>query len=68
MKKVTRWANIMCNQKMEPFKMIVTDGFMTTELPIKNSRLSMVRRTARDVYGVRSGNILVTQIFDNKHE
>jgi len=68
MKRAARWANILCNEAMKPFKMIVTDGFITSEIPVTNSKLSSVKRAARDVYGVKNANILVSQIFDSKHD
>lgn len=65
MSKATRWANILCHEDMTPFKMIVTDGNVTSTIPITNSSLKLVKRAAMDVYGVKPGNILVSQIFDH---
>jgi hypothetical protein len=60
----TRWANIICNQKMQPYKMIVTDGLTTSEIPISNTQLSNVKRWAYEVYNVPHKNILITQVMD----
>lgn len=63
-----RWANVLCNEEMTPFKLIVTDGDRTSEIPITNTKLSNVKRWAYEIYNVPHKNILVTQIFDSKHE
>jgi len=46
------YCNILCNEKSEPYLMIVTDGKTTNEIPVKNSTLETCKRVARDVYGV----------------
>jgi len=61
----TRWANIVCNEKMQPYMLIVTDGEWTTEIPVNNSRLDTVKKAAKNVYGVKPRHMLVTQVFDS---
>ena len=58
------WANILCHEDMTPFQMIVTDGERTSEIPVFNSSLRTLKKAAMDVYGVKPGNILVSQILD----
>jgi hypothetical protein len=64
-KSDTRWANILCHEDMTPFRMIVTDGKMTSTIPVENTQLKTLKRIAYELYGVRPGNILVSQIFDH---
>jgi len=45
------YANILCNAAGVPFKMIVTDGNFTTDVPITNSTLKTAKRAAKDIYG-----------------
>lgn len=59
-----RWANILCNEKMIPFKLIVTEGEWTTEIPISNTRLPSVKRWTYELYNVSYKRMLTTQIFD----
>jgi len=44
------WANILCDEKFVPYKMIVTDGVVTQEIEIKNTTLKTVIEAAREVY------------------
>jgi len=60
----TRWANIICNQKMQPYLLIVTDGEWTSEIPVSNSRLNTVKLAAKNTYGVKPRHMFVTQVFD----
>lgn len=62
----TRWANIICNEQMQPYLLIVTDGLWSTEVPVKNSRLNTVKLAAKNVYNVPKSHILVTQVFDGQ--
>jgi len=57
------WANICCDDKMQPYLLIVTDGEWSSHIPVTNCRLETVQRTARDVYGVPKRRQLVTQII-----
>lgn len=57
-------ANILCHEDMTVFKLIVTNGEWTTQVPVKNTTLKTVKKTAMSVFGVKPGNILVSQIFD----
>lgn len=63
-----RWANIVCDKEMTPFLLIVTDGDRTTEIPVDHTKLKVVKKTAMDIYSVRPGHILVTQILGDKNE
>lgn len=62
----TRWANIVCNEQMQPYLLIVSDGEWSTEVPVKNSRLNTVKLAAKNVYNVPKNHILVTQVFDGQ--
>jgi len=65
MKQKPRWANIICNRNFVPRMLIVTDGEWTSEIPVSNSKLEVVKRTARTIYDVPSKRILVTQVLDD---
>jgi len=60
-----RWANILCKKGLTPYLLIVTDGVYTSEIPVTNCSLDMVKRTARDVYGVPTKRILVSEILED---
>ena len=62
MKKI-RWANIICDAKMKPNMLIVTDGEWQHQVPVSNSKLSLVKRTAHAVFGVAYSRIFVTQVL-----
>jgi len=59
----TRWANIVCGQDKKPYMMIVTDGNEVMNLPIANTSLKIVKKTAMDVFNVPPGHILVSEIL-----
>jgi len=63
MSNKTRWANIVCNEQMQPYLLIVSDGEWSTEVPVKNSRLETVKLAAKNGYNVPKNHILVTQVF-----
>jgi len=63
-----RWANIVCNQKMQPYLLIVTDGEWSSHMPVSNSRLTTVKLVAKNIYGVANKRILVTQVFDGNKD
>lgn len=65
MAKKTRWANILCHEDMSPYKLIVTDGKYTSEIPISNTKIDNVKRWAYQIYDVQHKQILVSQVFDN---
>jgi len=46
------YGNILCHGDGTPYKMIVVNGQITSEIPIKNSRLSAAKKAAKDIYGV----------------
>jgi hypothetical protein len=56
------WANIICHEGLEPYKVIVTDGRITSTIPVTNTKLETVKRMARELYG--ASEILVTQVLD----
>lgn len=58
-----RWANIMCDASQQPYMLIVTDGDRTSEIPVNNTRLSVIKKAASDVYSVPPRHILVTVIL-----
>lgn len=66
MAEKTRWANILCHEDMTAFMLIVTDGDWATQVPVQNTTLKTVKKTAISVYGVKPGNVLVSQIFDGQ--
>jgi len=65
MKPKTRWANIICNRQIEPYLLIVTDGEWESQIPVSNSSLQLVKKTAHAVYGVSFKRIFVTQVLDD---
>jgi len=48
-----RYANIIFRTGELPHLMIVTDGNYTTQIPCSNSSIKTLKRTARELYGVR---------------
>lgn len=66
MKKPTHFANIICNQSLRPYKMIISDGQYTMEVSVVNSSIKTCIKAALDVYGVKPGNVLVSQVMDGK--
>ena len=48
--------------------LVVTDGEWTNQIPVSNTKLETVKRTARDVYGVPARRVLVTQILGNNDD
>ena len=66
MKNLTKWANIICDRDIQPYKMIVTDGEWRTEIPVTNSSVKSCKHAAMSVYGVKPANILVTQVLGEK--
>lgn len=66
MKKPTSYANIICNQALRPYKMIISNGQYTTEIPVLNSSIKNCKKAALDVYGVKPENVLVSQVMDGK--
>lgn len=61
----TRWANIVCNEKMQPYLLIITDGEWETQVPISNTRLETVKKATKNMYDVPPRRMLVTQVFGN---
>lgn len=62
-----RFANIICDNNMSPTKLIISDGDYTSTIPVTNSNLRTCKRTAMEVYNVRPGNIIVSQLLsDNR--
>jgi len=61
-----RWANIVCKDGMQPYLMIVTDGVEVMNLPVENTKLKVVKKTAMDVFDVPPGHILVTEILESE--
>jgi len=46
-----RYANIIFRTGELPHLMIVTDGEITSEIPCTNTRVSTLKKAARDIYG-----------------
>jgi len=60
-----RWANILCKKGLKPYLVIVTDGVLTHEIPVHNTRLDVVKRTLKEIYNVPSRRVLVSEILDD---
>jgi hypothetical protein len=46
------YANIICDERKRPVKAIVSDGYTTNTISITNTRLSVVKKSLREIYGV----------------
>jgi len=44
------WINIICNEKSEPYLVIVTDGEWTDEIKVTNTKLERLKRSLKDMY------------------
>jgi len=62
--KRVKWANILCHKGMKPYKVIVTDGEVTNELPVTMTNLKTVLKAVKDVYGIPQKRILITEVLD----
>jgi len=62
--KRVKWANILCHEGMKPYKVIVTDGVVTNELPVTMTNLKTVLKAVKDVYGIPQKRILITEVLD----
>ena len=60
-----RWVNIICDEEMKPYKIIVTDGLNTWEIPVSNSSIETCKRAAFDVYDVPKKHVLITQVMND---
>jgi len=65
--KRTNWANIICDSDGRPYKIIVTDGDNTATISVTNSSIKTCKKTVRDIYDVKPGNILVTVMQGDSH-
>jgi hypothetical protein len=64
MRRKRVYANILCDDEKRPFKVIVTDGNATATIPVSNTRLSVVKKTMRQIYGVT--DMLVSVILKDE--
>ncbi len=55
------YANITCDAYGKPYKLIVVHGNDTSEIPIHNSSLKLVKKTARELFGATDIYISMTQ-------
>jgi len=62
-KKKIVYANILCDDEYKPFKLIVTNGESTMEIPISNSSLKTVQKAAKQVYGATT--IFVSRLMSD---
>jgi len=46
------YANIICDEGELPRKVIISDGYTTTTIPVMNTKLSLVKKTIRQLYNV----------------
>lgn len=60
------WINILCDSEQRPFKVIVTDGANTHEIPCSNSNLERTKRSLRQIYNVKE--LYVSVILDDTEE
>jgi hypothetical protein len=59
------WANILCNEQHIPYRVIITDGMHTTELPVSGTPVPKLRRILKEMYDIPPRRIMVTEIIGN---